>query len=142
MKFDYVNIPPYFGTEQKFAADSGWGKVVSVNTKHPAEAWKLVKFMTTEQDSELTWNIETKTIPAMKALVEHPEKLLEAAPFIKPTFALLPYGQYIGDVTERDQLFYDIIYPFILEAMQGATTVDDAAKKINTEANAMVDAKQ
>jgi multiple sugar transport system substrate-binding protein len=142
MKFDYVQIPPYFGTEQKFAADSGWGKVVSVNTKHPAEAWKLVKFMVTEQESALTWNIETKTIPAMKALVENPEKLLAAAPFIKATFSLLPHGQYIGDVTERDQLFYEIIYPAILEAMQGTTTVDDAAKKINTEANAMVDAKK
>ena len=141
MKFDYVQIPPYFGTEQKFAADSGWGKVVSVNTKHPAEAWKLVKFMVTEQDSALTWNIETKTIPAMKALVDNPEKLLAAAPFIKATFALLPHGQYIGDVTERDQLFYEIIYPAILEAMQGVTSVDEAATKINTEANAMVDAK-
>lgn len=142
MKFDYVLIPPYFGTEQKFAADSGWGKVVSVNTKHPAEAWKLVKFMAAEQDSALTWNIETKTIPAMKALVDNPEKLLAAAPFIKPTFELLPHGQYIGDLTERDQLFYDIIYPAILEAMQGVTSVDEAATKINTEANAMVDAKQ
>ena len=142
MKFDYVQIPPYFGTELKFAADSGWGKVVSVNTKHPAEAWKLVKFMVTEQESALTWNIETKTIPAMKALVENPKKLLAAAPFIKSTFGLLQYGQYIGDVTERDQLFYEIIYPAILEAMQGVTSVDEAAKKINTEANAMVDAKQ
>lgn len=142
MKFDYVLIPPYFGTEQKFAADSGWGKVVSVNTKHPAEAWKLVKFMAAEQDGALTWNIETKTIPAMKALVDNPEKLLAAAPFIKPTFELLPHGQYIGDLTERDQLFYDIIYPAILEAMQGVTSVDEAATKINTEANAMVDAKQ
>jgi len=142
MKFDYVQIPPYFGPEHKFAADSGWGKVVSVNTKHPAEAWKLAKFMAGEQDGSLTWNIETKTIPAMKALVENPEQLLAAAPFIEATFGLLPFGQYIGDVTERDQLFYEIIYPAILEAMQGATTVDDAAKKINTEANAMVDAKQ
>jgi multiple sugar transport system substrate-binding protein len=142
MEFDYVQIPPYFGSEHKYAADSGWGKVVSVNTKHPVEAWKLVKFMAGEQDGSLTWNIDTKTIPAMKALVENPEQLLEAAPFIEATFGLLPFGQYIGDVTERDQLFYEIIYPAILEAMQGATTVDAAAIKINTDANAMVDAKQ
>ena len=90
MKFDYVQIPPYFGTEHKFAADSGWGKVVSVNTKHPAEAWKLAKFMAAEQESALTWNIETKTIPAMKKLVENPDKLLAAAPFIEATFGLLP----------------------------------------------------
>ncbi len=132
---------PISAAEHKYAADSGWGKVVSVNTKHPVEAWKLVKFMAAEQDSALTWNIDTKTIPAMKALVENPEELLEAAPFIEATFGLLPYGQYIGDVTDRDQLFYEIIYPAHPGSHAGRTSVDDAAKKIHTEANAMVDAK-
>jgi len=58
------------------------------------------------------WNIETKTIPAMKALVEKPINVGCRA-FIKATFDLLPHGQYIGDVTERDQLFYEIIYPAV-----------------------------
>lgn len=141
LKFDYVQLPPYFGSEQKFAADSGWGKVVSVNSKHPAEAWKLAQFMAAEQENALIWNSATKTIPAMKSLVENPEAILEKAPFLKSTFGLLPYGQFIGDLTDRDQLFYEILYPHILEAMQGVITVDEAVELINTEANAMVDAK-
>ncbi len=42
-------------------------------------------------------------------------------------------------MTDRDQLFYEILYPHILEAMQGVLTVDEAAELIHTEANAMVD---
>jgi len=138
-KFDYVEIPTYFGGERRFAADSGWGKVVSINTKHPAEAWKLARFLTVEQDSALTYNTTTGTIPALKALVANPEQVLAKEPWIKPTFDLLPHGQFIGDVTDRDKLFYTIVYPNVLQAMQGVISVDDAVIKINTDANAMVD---
>ncbi len=138
-KFDYVEIPTYFGGERRFAANSGWGKVVSINTKHPAEAWKLARFLTVEQDSALTYNTTTGTIPALKALVANPEQVLAKEPWIKPTFDLLPHGQFIGDVTDRDKLFYTIVYPNVLQAMQGVISVDDAVIKINTDANAMVD---
>jgi multiple sugar transport system substrate-binding protein len=141
MVFDYVGIPPYFGTENRFAADSGWGKVVSANTKYPEEAWKLAMFMTTERDNALTWNTSTATIPALKALVESPEELLADAPFLKATFPLLPHGQFIGDLTDRDQIFYEIIYPHILDALQGVVSVDEAVISINTEANAVVDSR-
>ncbi len=141
MKFDYVQIPPYFGTVHKFAADSGWGKVVSANTKHPKEAWKLAMFMAGEKDNALIWNKASKTIPAMKELVAKPDAILQDVPYLKSTFGLLPGGQFIGDLTDRDQLFYEIIYPHILDAMQGVTTVDEAVNLIHTEANAMVDAK-
>ena len=142
MKFSYVEIPPYFGTEHRFAADSGWGKVVSVHTKYPAEAWKLAKFMATVPESAMSYNINSRTIPALKVNVEKPDALLAAAPYMQATFNLLPHGQYIGDVTNRDQLFYEIIYPHVLEAMQGVISVDEAASKINEEANAMVDANK
>jgi multiple sugar transport system substrate-binding protein len=66
--------------------------------------------------------------------------LLAAMPYMKVAFDLLPYGQFIGDVTDRDQLFYEIVYPAIMDAEQGNITVDEALAKINQEANAMVDA--
>jgi len=141
MEFDYVEIPPYFGSENKFAADSGWGKVVSVNTEHPEEAWKLAMFMAAEQDNALIWNSNTATIPAMKALVENPEALLAEAPFLEATFNLLPHGQFIGDLTDRDQIFYEIVYPHILDALQGVVSVEDAALSIHNEANAVVDSQ-
>jgi multiple sugar transport system substrate-binding protein len=142
MEFDYVNVPVLFGNERKFAADAGWGKVVSANSPNQAAAWKLAKFMTAERDSALTFNGTTGTIPAMKELVENPTDVLAAAPWIEPTFALLPYGEYIGNLTDRDKLFYEIIYPAMLQALQGSLTAEEAAAQIQAQADEMVDAAQ
>jgi multiple sugar transport system substrate-binding protein len=138
-KFDYVTIPPYFGDKNVFVADSGWGKVVSVNSQHPKEAWMLAQFMAANQANAQKWNGVTGTIPAMKAIVEQPDEFLKMAPWVKPTFALLPNGEFMGNVGDRDQLWYDIIHKHLLNAIQGNETVDDALKAINTEANEMMD---
>ena len=141
-KFDYVQMPTYFGGERRFAADSGWGAVVSAHSKHPAEAWKFVLFATTQEENALIYNNDTATIPALKSLVENPDKVLAKEPWIKSTLDLLPHGQFIGNLTDRDKLFYDIVYPTALQAMQGVMSVDEALKKINKDANDMVDAAQ
>jgi len=141
MKFSYVEIPTYFGGERHFAADSGWGEVVSVNTKHPTEAWKFVQFMMTDPANAMRYNIDSRTIPAMIQNVQKPDALLAVAPYMQATFDLLPHGQYVGNVTNHDQLYYEIIYPDLLEALQGVTTAEQAAQKITTDANAMVDSK-
>jgi len=141
-EFDYVNTPVLFGTQRKYAADAGWGKVVSANSANQEAAWKLVQFMTAEQDNAVTFNGTTGTIPALKALVENPQELLTKAPWVEPTFKLLPDGQYLGNVSDRDKLFYDIIYPALLQALQGSMTAEQAAQTIHAQANEMVDAAQ
>ncbi len=138
--FDYVALPPYYGTQPVFAADSGWGKVVSVHTQHPREAWLLAQYMAANQENAVEWNIRSATIPAMKAAIAQPDAILEKAPYLRATFDLLPYGRYVGTVTDRDQLFYEIIHPHVLDAMTGAVTVDEAIQAIQEESNAMVDA--
>jgi multiple sugar transport system substrate-binding protein len=141
-KFDYVTIPPYFGDKNVFVADSGWGKVVSVNTQHPNEAWRLAQFLAANQENAQLWNGTTGTIPAMKAIVEQPDAFLKMAPWVKPTFSLLPNGEFMGNVGDRDLLWYDIIHKHLLNAIQGNITVDEALKAINTEANEMMDRQQ
>jgi multiple sugar transport system substrate-binding protein len=142
LKFDYVATPPLFGDQHAYVADAGWGKVVSKNTKYPNEAWQLARFMAVERASALTFNGTTGTIPALKELVDNPQDVLAQAPWIEPTFALLPAGRYLGDLTDRDQLFYEIIQKHVTDAMLGTVTVDEAVLAIHAEANAMVDAKQ
>lgn len=141
VKFDYVKLPPMFGSEYKFVADAGWGKVVSVNTKHSKEAWMLQSYLTANRDSALKFNQISGTIPAMKELVENPAEILAVEPWIKPTFDLLPHGAYLGNVTDRDQLFYEIITKNLTDALTGAVTPEAAAANINDQANAMVDSK-
>ncbi len=138
-KFDYVNVPPYFGNKHVFAADSGWGKVVSINTKHPEEAWKLAQFMAANRDNAQTWNGATGTVPALKSIVAKPDEFLKQAPWVKPTFEILPGGVFIGNVGDRDQLWYQIMSKHLLDAIQGTTPLDEAMKAIQTEANAMID---
>jgi hypothetical protein len=55
---------------------------------------------------------------------------------------ILGDGQYQGDLTDSDQLSYEIIYPTILDAIQGNLTAEEAAKSINDAANEMVDSAQ
>lgn len=141
VKFEYVALPPMFGSEYNFAADAGWGKVVSTNTKHSKEAWMLQNYLTINRDNALKFNQISGTVPALKELVDNPAEILSVAPYMKPILKLLPHGQYLGNVTDRDQLFYEIIAKNLTDALNGTMTPEQAAAKMNAEANAMVDSK-
>ncbi len=141
LKFDYVTLPPMMGSDYKFASVGGWGYVVGKSTAHPEIAWKLAAFMGADQANVLAFNSTSGTVPAMKAVAADP-KLLESAPFIAATLPLLDFGQYQGNLTDPDQLAYEIVYPTILDAIQGNLTAEEAANSIHEAANAMVDAAQ
>ena len=141
LKFDYVALPPMMGAEPKFASVGGWGYVVGKSTKHPDIAWKLAAFLGANEANVLFFNSKSATIPAMKSVAADP-KLIEEAPFLAPVLPILDAGQYQGDLTDSDQLSYEIIYPTILDAIQGNITAEEAANSIHEAANAMVDAAQ
>ncbi|GAB4570239.1 MAG: hypothetical protein Kow0047_23780 [Anaerolineae bacterium] len=137
MKFDYVAMP-HHGDEPLFVADSGWGKVVSINSQHKDAAWKFAKFMTMNKENAEAWNVTTGTVPAIKSIAEE-RTILQKLTWIGPSLDILPYGRYIGDVKDRDRLWYDIMYNHILAALQGVETVDEALTAMEQEANAMID---
>jgi multiple sugar transport system substrate-binding protein len=141
LKFDYVGLPPMMGTQHKFASVGGWGYVVGKSTQHPDEAWKLAAFLGANEANVLGFNSTSGTVPAMKAVAAD-SKLLEKAPFLAAVLPILEAGQYQGYLTDSDQLSYEIIYPTILDAIQGNQTAAQAAESINNAANAMVDAAQ
>ncbi len=141
LKFDYVTLPPMMGSEYKFASVGGWGYVVGKSTQYADMAWKLAAFMGADQANVFSFNATSGTVPAVKAVAADP-KLLESAPFLAATLPLLEFGQYQGNLTDADQLAYEIVYPNILAAIQGSQSAQETADKINTEANAMVDASQ
>jgi ABC-type glycerol-3-phosphate transport system substrate-binding protein len=102
-------------------------------------AWKLAAFLGADQANVYNFNSTTATIPALKAVAADP-KLLEAAPHMSAVLPILDAGQYQGNLTDPDQLAYEIVYPTILAAVQGAQTAEEAANSIHEAANAMVDA--
>jgi len=141
LKFDYVALPPMMGAEPKFASVGGWGYVVGKSTQHPDIAWKLAAFLGADEANVLFFNSKSATIPAMKSVAADP-KLIEEAPFLAPVLPILDAGQYQGNLTDPDQLAYEIVYPTILDAIQGNITAEEAANSIHEAANAMVDAAQ
>jgi len=141
LAFDYVTLPPMMGSEHKFASVGGWGYVVGKSAQHPDIAWKLAAFLGADQANVFSFNSTSATVPAMKSVAADP-KLLESAPFLAAVLPILESGQYQGNLTDPDQLAYEIVYPTILDAIQGNLTAEEAANSIHEAANAMVDAAQ
>ena len=79
-------------------------------------------------------NIASGTIPAMPAVAESAE-IAAAMPWVPKALAILPFGQYMGNMPDRDLVMYEIIYPHILNALQGVETIDQALEAIDSEAN-------
>ena len=132
-KWDYVYLPPTQG-DPVFVADSGWGLTVSPNSKNQATAWDFIKFVTTDAKNALAWNLASGTIPAIPAVAKSSE-IATQEPWVAKALDILPYGEYLGNMPDRDLVMYEIIYPRILEAMQGVSSVNDALATIDTEAN-------
>ncbi len=131
--WDYVYLPSTQG-DPVFVADSGWGLTVSPNSKNQDVAWDFIKFVTTDTKNALAWNLASGTIPAIPEVAKSAD-IASKEPWVAKALDILPYGQYLGNMPDRDLIMYEIIYPRILEALQGVTTVDEALATIDTEAN-------
>jgi multiple sugar transport system substrate-binding protein len=133
-EWGYAWLPSYEG-DPVFVADSGWGLVVSPNSEHKDIAWDFVKFATTNPENALQWNLSSGTIPALPEVAES-DKISAEMPWVAEALDLLPYGSYLGNMPDRDLVVYDIIYPHLINALQGIETVDEALEAIDAEANA------
>lgn len=134
LEFDYVNMPPYAGTENLYAAESGWCEVVNVNAAPEVKeaAWKFIDFMA-QPDNAREWNLATYTLPALKALENDPQ-ILETAPLLQAAFNVLPYGTWIGPVHNRDRFFqsvHDNFTAVCLGQIDAATGLAQAEQEIN-----------
>jgi multiple sugar transport system substrate-binding protein len=138
LDFNYVNLPTYAGTDYLFAAESGWGEVVNANA--PAEnkeaAWKFIDFMA-QTDNLRDWNLATYTIPSLKDLQNDPA-ILEAAPLLQASFNVLPFGQWIGPVQDRDRFFRSIHDAFTAVGL-GQMDAPSALAQAEQQINQMID---
>ena len=138
LEFRYDPIPPYSGTELKFAAESGWGEVVNAGASDEvkAAAWQFIEF--SHQDENMReWNKTTFTVPSLQAL-NNDAALLEAAPGLATSFAALPTGQWIGQIGDRDR-FFASIYNAYISVDIGEASQEDALATAEQEINAMID---
>jgi len=135
--FDYVPVPSFVaGQPARFAAESGWGEVVSKRSEHKDAAFKFMQFMAMPENAR-EWNITTFTVPSLQALKDDP-KFLEAAAAMKASLDVLPYGQWVGPVQNRDR-FWTIINDHYTAVALGKEKAAESPGKITAEINAMID---
>ncbi|NLA59397.1 MAG: extracellular solute-binding protein, partial [Firmicutes bacterium] len=124
----FTDSPPYFH------AETGWSLVVAESSRNKEAAWKFVKFMIDRKSSE-TWNTVTGTIPAMKEIAEDPAFRAKWA-ILEPSFNVLPYGKFVGDVVNRE-IVWEISMDEFQAVIYGRKSVDkaleDMTKRINYE---------
>lgn len=136
MSVGYIPLPSYTARPPYFAAESGWGLVVSNKSKVKEAAWKFVRFMASK-DSSRAWNAKTFTIPAYKELATD-EALLKQMYSVKASFDVLKYGRFIGPLQNRDR-FFEIIFNRFSEAAYGKISSDEAVRLIEKDVNSMID---
>ncbi|MDI7277536.1 MAG: hypothetical protein QME94_16280, partial [Anaerolineae bacterium] len=137
--WNYVSCP-YYGDKMSFAADAGWGKVVSPNSAGIREAWQFAKFAAADPANARAWNVGTGTVPALKAVGED-STLLNDLDWLGPCLKVLPFGRYVGMLQDRDFVWYNVVATHLVEALQGQLTVKEALNKMHEEANAMIYSK-
>ena len=138
LEFSYDPVPPYAGDKLLFAAESGWGEVVNAaaDDDKKAAAWKFIDFMHSE-DNLREWNKATLTVPSLQSLKDDAE-LLEGAPGLATSFAVLDGGQWIGQIFDRDRFFQSIM-DAITQVDLGQMSPEDALVTAEQEINAMID---
>jgi multiple sugar transport system substrate-binding protein len=135
----YVPLPT--GENASFVADSGWGLTVSNSSPNASAAWDWVSFVALNAENAAAWNAATGTLPALKANAEGAaeDALVSAFPHFEAWFPILPNGQYVGSLPDRDLLWYDIAYPHLLAALDGSESPEDALAAMEREANETFD---
>lgn len=132
----YVELPP-LGESEAFVADSGWGLTVSSHSPNAEVAWDFASFAALDPENAAAWNATSGTLPALTANAEGPARddLVASFPHFETWFEVLPNAQFVGQLPDRDLLYYEIIYNHVLGTLQGGETVDEALQAMETEAN-------
>jgi multiple sugar transport system substrate-binding protein len=132
----YVELPP-LEESKAFVADSGWGLTVSTHSPNANVAWDFAEFAGLDAETAAQWNLTSGTLPALKENAEGAAKdrLVSAFPHFETWFNILPNAQFVGQLPDRDLLYYEIIYNHGLAALRGDETIDEALQAMETEAN-------
>jgi multiple sugar transport system substrate-binding protein len=138
--FAYGSMPSFAGGSLAFAAESGWGEVVSARSKRQDAAWVFVEFITSP-GSQRTWNETTYTIPSEKSVAESPD-FLETNPLIKPSLDVLKYGKPIGPLMSIDTFKGTIVKDNFTRLCGGSQDVKATLKAIEQQTNAMIDERR
>lgn len=121
-----IHLPPRPAGRPKSTGGTHWAYVVSTQTKHPAEAWAWVKFLTSE-DAQRKWVSGGGELPSRKALYDDPS--LRSDPHVAAGLDSMQYTRPFDDFGWDDvyaihQAIWDNI---VLNGQDIAAAVHDGA---------------
>lgn len=127
---DFSYIPmPFYGTEKRWAAETGWGLAVNASSEYQEAAWKFVSFCM-EPENLLELNIDRGMIPPRKS-VAHNAEYVEAVPYAEPILEVLDGASFVGPIN-TDVLKESICNMFV-DIIQNDTPIDEAVVKLNQD---------
>ena len=126
--FDYIPMP-FYGSQKKWAAETGWGLAVASSSPNADMAWKFVSYCVSP-DTLMQIDIDRGLIPPRKSVANDPS-FLQAVPYAKPIIDVLDGASFVGFIN-TDNLKEAITNAFV-DMVQNNTPVDDEVKKLNAD---------
>jgi len=112
---------------------SSW--VMSPNTKHPAEAWELLKFITSKE-IELKWFMDNRVTSSRKDVSGVAPEILNDK-FASVLASQLPYGKVEPQIKQWPEIM-DTFTTSLQEAIVGMKDPDEALNEAHTRINAIL----
>jgi multiple sugar transport system substrate-binding protein len=112
---------------------SSW--VMSPNTKHPNEAWQLIKFITSKE-TELKWFVDNRVTSSRKDVSGVAPEILNDK-FASVMASQLPYGKVEPQIPQWPEIM-DTFTTSLQEAIVGMKTPDEALGEAHQRINAIL----
>lgn len=126
--FDYVSMP-FYGSEKRWAAETGWGLAVNAASSNADAAWEFISFCM-RPENLLQLNIDRGMIPPRKSVANDPA-YLEAVPYAKPILDVIDGASFIGPI--NTDLLKEAMINAFTDVAQNGVSVDDAVVKLNQD---------
>ena len=108
---------------------------MSPNTKHPNEAWELLKFMTSKE-MELKWFVDNRVTSSRKDVSGVAPEILNDK-FASVMASQLPYGKVEPQIKQWPEII-DTFTTSLQEAIVGMKTPDKALAEAHERINAIL----
>jgi multiple sugar transport system substrate-binding protein len=120
-----------------FVADSGWGLTVPTDSPNAELAWDFIRYVALDPEAAAAHNRASGSLPALAENAEGAarDEMIAEFPHFETWFEVLPDARFVGQLPDRDKLYYEIIYNHALAALRGDETVTEALQAMETEAN-------
>ena len=130
----YVFMPPVKGDIPYFAVESGWGYVVSENSKNKDTAWDFVKYCM-EPENAKEFNLVTGTVASLKAIIDDEGyQSDERNVRVSDQYQYLQYARSVGPVQDMDFVKKTLLDTFT-KAASGSIGTDEALEEMETSIN-------